>query len=180
MEIKNENGKLKTLDELYDEAKECIEEELNSMLDEYAIYLGNEIRDRNNYDRLYENNEECLNEQLDGLEPYDILNLGWDNYSDYFTWDGCDLNMTDDVWYDLDTEDIAEEILDGNYYKYLPSDLKEYVDEYEEAKEELENYNPDRAMVEEVIRKYVNCQADVTDLLQTLDKLARNDELWED
>lgn len=180
MEIRHENGKLKTLDELWDEAKETVIEELDTMLNEYALYLGNEIRDRNNYARLYENNEECLNEQLEGLDPYEVLNLDWDYSDEFFTWDGSDLNMTNDVWYDLDTDDIAEEILEGSYYKYLPSDLKDYVDEYEDAKEILENYNPTKAKVEEVIRKYVNCQADVTDLLQTLDMLARNDELWEE
>lgn len=180
MEIKREDGKLKTFDELWDEAKEYIEDELNSMREEDAMPLGNEIRGRNHYDTLYVNNEETVNDVLDGETPWNILNdSGWESGYDYFTYD-YGFNMTDDVWYDLDTEDIAEGILEGEWYNYLPFDLKCYVDEYEEAKEELENYNPDRAMVEEVIRKYVNCEADVTDLLQTLDKLARNDELWEE
>ena len=113
MEIKNENGTLKTLDELYDEAKEMIVDALDCMRDEDALYLGNEIRDRNNYDRLYKNDEEGINEVLDGESPWDILNKDWEDCSDFFTYD-WDFNMTDDVWYDLDTYDIAEDILEGN------------------------------------------------------------------
>lgn len=178
MEIKNENGKLKTVEELYDEAKELIVDELDSMSNEDALYLGNEIRDRNNYDRLYENNEEGVNEVLEGVDPWDILNSDWDDCSEFFTYD-YEFNMTDDVWEDLDTDEIADDILDGNYRKYLTSDIKDIVDEYEELREQIENYNPYRAMCEEVIARYVNCEADVTDLLQTLDKLAKTDEAWE-
>ena len=43
MDIKNENGKLKTVEELYDEAKELIVDELDTMRTEDALYLGNEI-----------------------------------------------------------------------------------------------------------------------------------------
>ena len=178
MEIKNENG-IKTVEELYDEAKELIVEELDCMSTEDALYLGNEIRERNSYDTLYENKRSCINEVLEGEEPYDILTSDWDDYSDFFTWDGS-FNMTDDVWYDLDTNDIANDILNGEYYNYITSDIKDILDEYEEIKEEIENYNPYRAMCEEVIAKYTNCEADVTDLLQTLDKLAKTDEAWEE
>lgn len=179
MDIKKENGKLKTVEELYEEAKELIVDELDTMSTEDALYLGNEIRDRNSYDTLYENNRSCVNDVLEGEEPYDILTSDWDSYSDYFTWDG-DFNMTDDVWYDLDTDEIADDILDGSYYNYITSDIKDILDEYEEAKEEIENYNPYRAMCEEVIQRYVNCEADITDLLQTLDKLAKTDDAWEE
>lgn len=179
MEIKKENGKLKTTEELYDEVKEMIVDELDCMNTDDALYLGNEIRDRNSYDTLYENKRSCINEVLEGEEPYDILTSDWDDYSDYFTYDGS-FNMTDDVWYDLDTEEIADEILEGSYRNYLTSDIVDIVDEYEELKEQIENYNPYRAMCEEVLQRYVNCEADVTDLLQALDKLAKTDEAWED
>lgn len=181
MEIKNENGKLKTLEELYEEAKELIVDELDTMNTEDALYLGNEIRGRNNYDILYENKDENLNDVLSGMDPADLIRMGsedWDNYSDFFTYD-YDLNMTNDVWYDLDTDEIADDILEGSYHTYLTSDIVDILDEYEEAKEEIENYNPYRAMCEEVVAKFVNCEADVTDLLQTLDKLAKSDEAWE-
>ena len=90
------------------------------------------------------------------------------------------MNMTNDVWEDVDTSDLARDILNGNYSHYLNSDIKDILDEYEEAEEEIENYNPYRAMCEEVIQRYVNCEADVTDLLQTLDKLAKTDDAWEE
>lgn len=181
MEIKNENGKLKTLEELYDEVKELIVDELDTMNTEDALYLGNEIRDCNSYALLYENKEGNLNDVLEGLDPADLIRMGsedWDNYSDFFTYD-YDLNMTDDVWYNLDTDEIAGDILEGSYRDHITYDIKDIIDEYEEAKEEIENYNPYRAMCEEVVAKYVNCEADVTDLLQTLDKLAKSDEAWE-
>lgn len=179
MEIKYEDGTLKTVEDLYKEAKELIVSELDCMGTEDALYLGNEIRDRNSYDTLYKNERSCINDILDGEEPYDILTSDWDDCADFFTWDG-DFNMTDDVWYDLDTDEIADDILDGNYYNYITSDIKDILDEYEEAKEKIENYNPYRAMCEEVITRYVNGEADVTDLLQTLDKLAKSDDAWEE
>ena len=182
MDIKNENGKLKTVDELYEEAKEMIVDELDSMSTGDALYLGNEIRDRNSYAILYENEDRNLDDILDGLDPSELLRMGkddWDDCSDFFTYD-YDLNMTDDVWYDLDTVVIAEDILEGSYSNYITSDIQDILDEYEEAKEEIENYNPYRAMCEEVIQRYVNCEADVTDLLQTLDKLAKEDDAWEE
>ena len=179
MKIKKENGKLKTVEELYEEAKEMIVDELDNMDSDDALYLGNEIRERNRYCTLYENTRSCINDVLEGEEPYDILTSDWDEYSDYFTWDG-EFNMTDDVWYDLDTDEIADDILDGHYRDYLTTDIKDIVDEYEELKEQIENYNPYRAMCEEVVARYVNCGANVTDLLQTLDKLAKTDEAWEE
>ena len=149
------------------------------MSTEDALYLGNEIRDRNCYDTLYENKRSCINDVLNGEEPYDILTSDWEDCYDYFTWD-CGFNMTDDVWYDLDTDEIADDILNGSYYNYITSDIKDILDEYEDLKEEIENYNPYRAMCEEVVQRYVNCEADVTDLLQTLDKLAKSDDAWEE
>ena len=179
MEIKKENGMLKTLKELYEEAKELIVDELDTMDTDDALYLGNEIRDRNHYDRLYKNNEESINEVLDGESPWDILNKDWEDYSDFFTYD-YDFDMTNDVWYDLDTDEIAEDILEGSYHTYLTSDIVNILDEYEEAKEEIENYNPLRAEGIELLTKYVNCEADVTDLLQYIDRLVKDERLWEE
>lgn len=179
MEFKNENGTLKTLDELYDDAKEKIVDELDTMDTDDALYLGNEIRYRNNYDRLYKNNEESINEVLDGESPWDILNKDWEDYSDFFTYD-YDFDMTNDVWYDLDTDDIADDILDGNYHNYITSDIQDIVDEYEEAKDLLENYNPLRAEGVDLLAKYVDGKADVTDLLQYIDRLVKDERLWEE
>lgn len=172
------NGKYIKADELYEMAKEEIVDILDNMDYDDALYLGNAVRDNKGYDTLYENNRENINDQLDCEEPYDILNLDWDYSSEFFTWDGCSIDMTDDVWADLDTDDIAIDLLDGSYTRYLNDDLREVINDYEEAKEFLETLNPYREEAREVIRKYVNCEADVTDLLQCLDKLVRNDAAW--
>ena len=179
-ELKKADGSYITEEELYDLAKSEIVNELDSMNASDAIYLGNEIRDRNNYDLLYENNEENLNEQLEDMEPYDVLNLDWDDYADYFTWDGYDLTTTDDVWTDLDTDEIAEDILEGSYSAYTNSEIKDILTDWEEAKEFLENLNPHREEGRELLAKFTNCEAGVTDLLQYIDKLVRNDEVWEE
>jgi len=179
MEITKKNGTLKTLDELYEEAKKKIVYELDTMDMDDALYLGNEIRDRNNYNRLYKNDEEGINEVLEGESPWDILNKEWNSYSSFFTYD-YDFEMTDDVWYDFDTDEIAGGILDDRYRQYITSDIQDIVDEYEEAREEIENYNPYREKCAQVIAKYVNCEADVADLLQMLDKLVKDDSAWEE
>ena len=180
-EMKKENGRYLTLDELYDLAKEQIIDELDCMHNEDALYLGNEIRERNNYDILYENNEENINEQLDSWDPWDILRLDYDDYADFFLLnDYNDLTFTNDAWYDLDTDDIAEDILDGSYSKYINSDIRDILDDYEEAKEWLENFNPIREAGAVILAKYTNCEADVTDLLQFIDSLVRNEEAWEE
>lgn len=183
MEIKNDDGKIKTLDELLEEAVERMVDELDSLSTENQIELGNDWRDNMNYTRLYENNEENINNELDGIDPYQVLQLGedWSSYTDFFLFDGWDLTMTDDVWYDIDEDELARELLYEDFTPdYMPSEIQEVIDEYNEAKELIENYNPYRAMCEEVIARYVNCEADVTDLLQTLDKLARTDEAWKE
>lgn len=164
------NGKYITLDQLYDLAKDEIVGELDCMGSDDALYLGNHIREKYNYDLLYENNEECINDQLDGWEPWDIVQLDYDDYADFFVMEYGEPAFTDDVWYDLDTENIAEDILEGSYSSYITSDIKDIVDDYEEAREFLENLNPYRARGEEVLAKFLNCEADVTDLLQYIDR----------
>lgn len=178
MEIKNENGKLKTVEELYDEAKEMIVDELDNMDSDDALKLGNAIRDCKGYETLYENNEENINEQLEDWNPWDIIQLNYDDYSDYFYMDYGEPDFTDDVWCDLDTDEIADDILNGDYRNYLTSDIKDIVDEYEDLKEQIKNYNPFRAEGEELLKRYVNCGADVTDLLQYIDRLVKNDDVW--
>lgn len=179
-EMKKENGRYLTYDELYDLAKEQLIDELENMSTSDAIYLGNEIRDNNRYERLYENNEENINEVLDGWSPWDIINVDYDGYSDFFTFDGYDIDFTDDVWYDLETDEVAEAILDGGYSRYINSDIRDLLDDYEEAKDWIENFNPIREAGAVILAKYVNCEADVTDLLQFIDNLVRNEDAWEE
>ena len=173
------NGKFITLDELYDLAKDEVVEFLDGMYERDALYLGNAIRDANNYDRLYENNEDNVNEMLSSESPWDILNdSDWKSGYDYFTYNGS-FDMTDDVWYDLDTDEIAEFLLDGSYSRYLSSDLKQIVADFEEARDFLEELHPARVEGVSLLAKYMNCNADVTDLLQFVDKLMKNDEIWD-
>ena len=100
------------------------------------------------------------------------------DYQRGYSWGDKQLN---DLWEDLDDYEVARDLLTEDFVpECMPREISEIIDEYKEALEELENYNPYRAMCEEVVRKYVNCEADVTDLLQTLDKLARTDEAWKE
>ena len=181
MEIKNENGTLKTLDELYDEAVEMMVDALDYLCSDDQLGISNAYREMNNYETLYENDEGTLNSELNGVNPYELLKLGedWCHSDGYFTWDGWDLNTTDDVWYDIEQKDIAQAILDGNLSVRDYRDLRDVVDEYEEMKDLLENYNPLRAEGVDLLAKYVDGKADVTDLLQYIDRLVKNDEVWE-
>lgn len=181
MEIKNENGKLKTLEELYEEAIEMIIDVLEDFSEEEQLDIGNAYREMQNYSKLYTNDDTTINEELEGVDPWELLRLGedWDSSDGYFTWDGYDLYTTDDIWEDADPDDIARALLEGDMNARY-RELVWALDEYDEAKEEIENYNPYRAMCEEVVARFVNCEADVTDLLQTLDKLAKTDEAWKE
>lgn len=183
MEIKNDDGKLKTLDQLYDEAVDMMVDVLDDLSTEDQLDIGNEYRDRNSYAILYKNTESSLKDVLDGTDPADLLRMGhedWDDYSDFFTYD-YGLNMTDDVWYDIDEENLARKLLSGDFNpRYLPSDVRELVDEYETAKEEIENYNPMRTEGINLLVKYVNGEADVTDLLQYIDRLVKDESVWEE
>jgi hypothetical protein len=169
------------LEELYEEAIEMIVDVLEDFSEEEQLNIGNAYREMQNYSELHTNDDTTINEELEGTDPWELLQLGedWDSSDGYFTWDGYDLHTTDDIWEDADPEDIARAILEGD----MNAKCRELIwalDEYDEAKEEIENYNPYRAMCEEVVAKYVNCEADVTDLLQTLDKLAKSDDAWEE
>lgn len=183
MEIKTKNGKVKTQEELLEEAVELmVDEGFGYCNSDDLLDVTNEARENIGYDKLYPNEEDELNEQLEDADPYQLLCCGNDSWSSgdyYFRYDGWDLYTTDDLWEDLDEEEVARDLLTEDFVPdFMPREIANIIDEYKEALEELENYNPYRAMCEEVVKKYVNCEADVTDLLQTLDKLARTDEAW--
>lgn len=187
MEIKVK-GRLKTEEQLRDEAIDKLIEALEEMDEDDALNLGNAYRE-DNYDcPLYVNDEDNLNSELEGKNPYEILQMaeGWDECDSYFGIDGWnehgwnELGTTSDVWEGVDLETLAKDLLDGNYHRHITSDIQEILDDYEEALEKINNYNEGRALAEEVVRKYVNCEASVTDLLQTLEKLVRTDDYWKE
>ena len=172
-------GKYKSFDQLYDDALETMIEVLENLSSDEALEFGNMYREANRYEPLYPNEEDAINEALDGCDPYTVLNLDYDSYSDYFSYDGWDMTCTDDVWYDIDLEDFARTILDkGMRFDSIPDEVQEVIDAYDEAVEELENINEGRKMAEEVLFAYLNNNAEVGDLLVVLSKLARNDEYW--
>ena len=176
-----EDGKFISLDTLREYAQEEIRGELDIMPMEDAICLGNKIRDDNGYDHLYENNSDGLDSALEDEDPSTIIKLEWDPYADYFIWDGDDLTTTNDVWYDLDADDIADAILDGEYSDYTTSDMDDIVADYKEAKEFLERrkrFPAERTEGEELLVKYANGEAEATDLLQYITRLVKKDEVW--
>lgn len=177
------NGRLKIKDELWEEAVNKLVEVLENMNEDEALDLGNAYRENNHDCPLYINDEDNLNDELDGKDPYEILQMAdnWDENDSYFGIDGWnELGTTDNVWQNIDLEDLAKDLLDGDYHRRITDDIQEILDDYEEALEKLENYNEGRALAEDVVRKYVNCEASVTDLLQALDKLAKTDEYWKE
>lgn len=181
--LKDENRKYRTEESLWEEALDELEEALDDLDIESALELGNSIREDNHYEPLRRNTDNEINDALRGVDPWDILTIAgdWDDYSDFFIWDGYDLYTTDDVWYDLDTADIAREILRGYYDSgELPDEIQEIYDEYLEAVEKLNNINKERIEGENLLQKFVNCEADVTDLLQYIDRLVKNDEVWKE
>lgn len=177
-ELRKENGQYITQDQLYDLAKDAIIEELDDMDEDDALELGNVCRERHRYNILYKNDEDNLNDQLGGEDAWTLLNLDWSDYEEYFTWDGYDLCTTDDIWDDVGEENLAKAILDGEYSEHLTGNLEDILSAYEEAKEVLENLNPHREGARKVLNDYLNCKADVADLLQCIDKLVRNDAVW--
>lgn len=182
MEIRK-NGKLRTEDELREEVIDKLVDALEDLDCDEALELGNAYREDNHDAILYTNDEDNINSELDGRDPYEILRMaeGWDECDSYFTCgEWGDLGSTDDVWENVDLETLASDLIDGDYHRHISDDIQEILDDYEEALEKLNNYNEGRLLAEEVVRKYVNCQATVTDLLQTLDKLAKTDEYWKE
>lgn len=178
-------GKLKTADELREEVLDKLVDALEDMDENDALDLGNAYRENHNDCPLYVNDEDNLNSELDGADPYEILQMAynWNEGDEYFSMDmngWGDLGTTDNVWEGVDLEDLADDLVDGNYRHHITDDIQEILDDYDEALEKLNHYNEGRALAEEVVKKYVNCEADVTDLLQALDKLAKTDEYWKE
>lgn len=180
MEIKV-NGRLRTKDELREEAVDMLVSALEDLDSDDALELGNAYRVANHDNELYTNDEDNINSELEGKDPYEILQMAssWSDCDDYFSRDSYDeLGTTNDVWEGIDMNDLADDLINGCYGSKITEDITDILDEYEEALEALDNYNEGRLMAEEVIKKYVNCEATVTDLLQCLDKLVRNDDYW--
>lgn len=183
MEIKTKAGRLKTEDELQEEAIDKLIEALEGMSEDAALDLGNAYRSSDYTDPLYVNDEDTINDELRGLDAYTILQMAedWNENDQYFSGNGYgEFGTTDDVWENVDLEDLATDLLEGAYSRLVTDDIQEILDDYEETLEKINNYNEGRALAEEVIRKFVNCQADITDLLQALEKLARTDEYWKE
>lgn len=182
MEIRNEHGRLKTYDELYDEALDAVVEALDNLSDGDALDLGNRWRVDNGYNELYCNDSDNINDILGDalLEPYDLISMDYDEFADYFSWDGSEIGFTDDVWEDIDKEDFAREILDGGYSRDIPTDISDIVDAWQDANAGLESIPKGRIMAERTLERYLNNQADVGDLLVLLSRLSKEDELWEE
>ena len=173
-------GKFRSIDDLNEEAVERMVDAIENLDDSEALELSNYYRDIDYCDHLHANDEENLNDVLSGMNPYDILQIDYDAYADYFSEDGYgDVEFTNDVWSGVDVEDAARAILGGEIkYHDLPGSIQDVYDEYEAARDALYNVREERKQAAQVISDYVNCKADVTDLLQMLDKLVRNDEIW--
>ncbi len=174
-------GRLKTENELRAEVIDQLVDALTDMDEDEALDLGNAYREDNHDVILYINDEDNINSELDGRDPYEILRMAedWNECDEYFACgEWGDLGSTDDVWENVDLENLANDLVEGHYHRHITSDIQEILDDYEEAIEKLNNYNEGRALAEDVVRKYVNCKASVTDLLQALDKLAKTDEYW--
>ena len=183
--IRHENGKLYTEDELYDLYVEKMCEVLDDLDTDDLLAVCNAYREKEGGNTLYENNESELNDQLEHLNPYELLELGYEDWSpsdDFFAYTRRDgFTTTNDIYEDIDQEDLARELLDECLETpYSIYEIRTLIEEYTDAKDALEKYNPYREKAEEVIRKFTNCEADVTDLLQVLDKLVRTDEAWKE
>lgn len=165
---------------LYNLAKVEIIDSLDDMATDEALCLGNQIREERNYEWLYENNEENINDQLEGWEPWDILQLDYDSYADFFYMEYGEPSFTDNVWKDLDKDEIAEDILDGGYSDYWSEEINSIMDDYNEAKEFLDNLNKYRIEGEELLKKFTKGEADVADLLQYIDRITKNDDVWKE
>ena len=178
-EIKNGDGTYKTLEEIKNEVREAIIDELNGMSNGDALCLGNYIREHNGDNPLHENSESEINEVFSDWSAYDLLNMDYDDYSDFFYLDWGDPEFTDDVWENLDTEEIAENILNGKTFgDNLTWAIADMIVDYNQAKEYLENMNKYRTEGENLLAKFTNCEADVTDLLQYISRITKTDEAW--
>lgn len=180
IEIKKADGKYKTVEEIKEEVKELLIDELDCTDTDELLDFTNTLRETLDGDTLYKNEESDINDQLSDMDPWDLLQLDYDNYSEFFYMEYGEPVFTDNIWHDLDEDDIADEILDGKWYDELPWSVKQLIDEYNEVLEELNNLNPIRREASELLIKYTNCEADVVDVLQFINKIAKNDEIWKE
>ncbi len=182
IEIKKADGKYKTVEEIKEEVKELLIDELDCTDTDELLDFTNEVRyaSPDGGTKLYKNEESDINDQLSDMDPWDLLQLDYDNYSEFFYMEYGEPVFTDNIWHDLGEDDIADEILDGKWYNELPWSVKQLVDEYNEVLEELNNLNPIRREASELLIKYMKYEANVGDLLQFIDKIAKNDEIWKE
>ena len=61
-----------------------------------------------------------------------------------------------------------------------PSELEEIMDAFRDAANKLENLNKERIEGEILLKKFTNGEADVIDLVQYIDRLVKNDEVWKE
>ena len=175
--IKYADGRLKTRDALYDEAKDELIEALEDLRWDTALELSNRYRENNGYNHLNVMEEDILNDMLEGETPWNIINLEVDTSVRYFAYDGYDFYGTDDVWDDVDIESFADDILD-ELYGCLPDAIQDIVEEYTEAVEALNSVGNTRREVINLVAKFTNCKADQYDLLAMLDKLAHSEGIF--
>lgn len=176
-DLKDQNGKYKTLDELKDEAMRVVADALENLDDTEQLEIGNEWRENNGYACLHILDEVEVNDALEDCEPWEILNFERGKWDDYFSYDGFDFCTTSDVWEDIDVDDLSEEIVNGGIDTSC-REIEEILAEYHEAIVFLENLNEYREMAREVLVKFTAGEAGWNDLYACLDKLVKTDEAW--
>ena len=131
---------------------------------------------------MYENTEDVINEVLGKLDPYDLLEMGnydWDRQSDYFTYNDGDMEMTDDVWYDIEQEDVASAILEEEITPEVTLEgLKEIIKDYNDTIEEWRKTNTYRERARVLVTKFKNHEATPMELLEFVEVLVNTDEIW--
>ena len=83
-DLKDQNGKYKTLDELKDEAMRVVADALENLDDTEQLEIGNEWRENNGYACLHILDEVEVNDALEDCEPWEILNFDCGKWDDYF------------------------------------------------------------------------------------------------
>lgn len=178
-----ENGKYKIAGQLRNEARNlmlsAIEDDLSGI---ELLELGNLYRDWDGGSTLYENTEDVINRELKHCDPAWLLEQEYDSWANYFAIDdwGGDLSFTNDAFEGFDAYDVVDAILDGDLDVYeIPALLKEIYQDLQDALISLESVNKFRKEIDDTISAYTNCEADVSDLLILLGKLANNEDIWE-
>lgn len=176
-DVKDQNGKLKTLDDVREEAMRVIASEMDCLNEDDQLEIGNRWREEKGYERLRMLDEYEVNDALEDCEPWEILHFTCGNWDDYFYYDGYDFCTTSDIWEDVDLDDVAEAIVNGDFDAEC-RDIEEILDEYHEVVEYLENFNEYREMAREVLAKFTAGEAGWNDLYAVLDKLVKTDDAW--